>query len=82
MPDLIAPKTRRSQDDRVYTALMVYGGLCGMQPLRWSPPITRVAARVWSLKKKGVVIDTLTNCPDHGGARHAYYRIPKGESTP
>lgn len=64
-----------SQDARIH-ARIKQGGLCAMEPLGWEPPITRVAARIHSLAKKGIVIEALHNCPEHGGARHAYYRLP------
>lgn len=65
----------RSQDDRIHDRLK-QGGLCAMEPLEWEPPITRVAARIHGLTKKGIVIDAQHTCPEHDGARHAYYHLP------
>lgn len=45
-----------------------------MEPLSWSPPITRVGARIFDLRKTGMPITTETKCPEHGTA-HAYYKI-------
>lgn len=63
----------RSQTDRVMTALRG-GGVCAVETLGWSPPITRLAARVYELKRKGILIDTTQPCPEHC-ADHAYYRL-------
>jgi hypothetical protein len=67
--------TRRTQGERVYTALH-NGGVCAAEVLGWSPPITRLAARIWELKQKGIAIESQQPCPEHGGADHAYYRLP------
>lgn len=66
--------TRRTQADRVMTGLRA-GGLCTVETLGWEPPITRLAARIYELKQKGILIDTTHTCPEHGGAEHAYYRL-------
>lgn len=71
---------RRTQHDRVMDALQQNPGLCSMEVIHWSPPITRLAARVWELKQKGIQIETIEPCPYHGRGDtrtdHAFYRLP------
>ncbi len=63
----------KSQADRILANLR-WQNLCSMEPLRWSPPITRVAARIHELRERGHLIETV-NCPEHRGeSNHAYYR--------
>lgn len=51
------------------------GVMCGMEPLDWSPRITRVAARVNDLRLDGHLIAT-EHCKAHQGtAHHAAYRL-------
>lgn len=51
------------------------GVMCGMEPLDWSPRITRVAARVNDLRLDGHLIAT-EPCRVHlEGAAHASYRL-------
>jgi hypothetical protein len=63
-----------TQNERIIHFLrMTHNGLCAMNPLRWDPPITRVAARIHNLRAMGYAIESKHKCPVHGGANHAYY---------
>ena len=46
-----------------------------MEPLSWTPMIYRVGARIHNLREAGWPIATLSKCPDHDGAHHAYYML-------
>ena len=66
----------KTQTERLLLALTERGELCAMEPLRWTPPITRVAARVYDLRSVGTRIDTQLTCPLHTErAAHAYYKL-------
>lgn len=64
-----------NQKQRLLNWLKENRGMCAMLPLRFEPPITRVAARIHELRQDGEVIVTRTTCPEHlsGKAPHAYY---------
>ena len=66
--------SKRTQTQRLLEILRYSGGVCAMEPLRWEPPITRVAARIHDLRRRGHAITTATTCQKHGGAHHAFYR--------
>lgn len=65
-----------TQNERILHRLKT-GQLCAMEPLRWEPPITRVAARVNDLRNAGH--DIMTAQPCHIGHRepghHAAYTL-------
>lgn len=59
----------RSQTDRILDRLNA-GSLCAMEPLRWEPPITRVAARICDLRDLDYEIITRQTCPFHREPQH------------
>lgn len=64
-----------SQNDRLLRRLH-QGTMCAMEPLEWSPRITRVAARVKDLRDAGHEIQTFTECYLHvESERHAQYKL-------
>ena len=75
--------TGMTQNQRIL-ARLTRGALCGMEPLRWSPPITRVGARIYDLRRDGWIINAHSTCPEHQGRQqHAYYELVghiKGDS--
>lgn len=69
----------RSQTDRILDRLNA-GSLCAMEPLRWEPPITRVAARICDLRDLDHKIITQQICPFHREPQyHACYELVSQE---
>lgn len=65
----------RSQTERVLDRLRA-GSLCSMEPLDWTPRITRLGARIYDLKAEGHEIITRSKCYHHGEAQHhAVYEL-------
>lgn len=67
-----------SQQDRILKVLQDAGdrGMCSVEPVRWSPPILRTAARVADLKAAGHVISA-AKCDngDHGNSYAVRYTL-------
>lgn len=67
-----------SQKERILEYLKQAGsvGMCSTEPIRWSPPILRTAARIADLKADGHHIVT-TRCVegDHGNATAVRYQL-------
>lgn len=59
-----------SQKHRILRALNLDGGLCAMDPLRWTPSIYRVAARINDLREEGYEIITRQPCHRHREPQH------------
>lgn len=66
-----------TQTGRIRIWLETHDGLCAMAPINWHPPIIRVAARIFDLKRLGYLIDAHHRCPIHD-ADHAYYQLAGG----
>lgn len=47
----------KSQKERVLDRLNEGGWLPMTEALHWSPPITRLGARIWDLRHEGYIID-------------------------
>lgn len=64
-----------SQNERILARLKM-GQMCSLEPLEWTPRITRTAARVLDLKDTGHTI-IAEDCRMHTGktARHSVYRL-------
>lgn len=64
-----------SQNERILARLKM-GQMCSLEPLEWTPRITRTAARIWDLEADGHVVVS-ADCRMHTGktARHSVYRL-------
>ena len=67
-----------AQTERILTRLRTVGdrGMCSVEPVKWSPPILRTAARISDLKAAGhLIVAHPCNEGDHGNTTAVRYTL-------